>query len=124
VLALSPEIFIECEVTRASSKVVCVSYPVVNPYSTCELEASFVVQVIVAEVVVMLEEAIFVIVGAVISPWFIVMLKLWVAVAEAASLTKTVKLKVLATLGVPEITPVEEFKDRPVGKEPELIDQL
>jgi hypothetical protein len=35
-----------------------------------------------------------------------------------------VKLNVPPVVGIPEITPVEEFKDKPVGREPEVIDQV
>lgn len=48
--------------------------------------------------------------------------RLWVSVVEP-SLTCAVKLEVPAEDGVPEITPVEELRLRPAGREPEEIDQ-
>ena len=41
-----------------------------------------------------------------------------VAVAPLASVTWAVKLEVPVAVGVPLITPVEEFKDRPAGRLP------
>jgi hypothetical protein len=41
-----------------------------------------------------------------------------------ASVTSTVKLLVLSTVGIPVIAPVLAFSDNPSGKLPELIDQL
>jgi hypothetical protein len=35
-----------------------------------------------------------------------------------------VKLKVPFTVGMPDISPVELFKERPAGKEPEITDQV
>ena len=49
--------------------------------------------------------------------------KALVAVTEALSVTRTVKL-VPAAVGVPEITPVEAARVNPVGREPTLIDQV
>ena len=46
------------------------------------------------------------------------------AVLEYVSLTCTVKLLVPVPVGVPEITPVLAFSDKPVGKEPEVIDHV
>src|SRR5215208_188058 len=40
-----------------------------------------------------------------------------------ASVTVTAKLVVPATVGVPEITPVEELRLRPAGRLPAVIDQ-
>ena len=40
------------------------------------------------------------------------------------SLTCTVKLTVPITVGLPEMVPVEEFKLRPGGSVPELIDHV
>ena len=40
------------------------------------------------------------------------------------SVTRTVKLKVPAAVGVPEITPVPALSDRPVGNEPLARDQV
>jgi hypothetical protein len=44
--------------------------------------------------------------------------------AEFVSVTRTVKLNVPATVGVPLITPVLLFKLRPAGNDPTVIDQL
>ena len=54
------------------------------------------------------------------------MLKAFVAVAGVAaeSFTWTVNDTVPAVLGVPEITPVEAAKDKPVGSEPTVRLQL
>jgi len=43
---------------------------------------------------------------------------------EPESIALTVKFEVPAVGGVPEIAPVELFKERPAGKEPEMIDQV
>src|ERR1700737_510528 len=48
----------------------------------------------------------------------IVMLRAWVVVAAAASVTRTVKLVVPATVGVPEITPVPALSVSPAGSGP------
>ena len=51
----------------------------------------------------------------------------FVAVCAAGvveSLTCTVKLSALTIVGTPEIVPVEEFKVRPGGSVPELIDHV
>ena len=42
----------------------------------------------------------------------------------SASVTVTVKLLVPSTAGVPEMTPVEAFRDSPVGSDPPLTDQV
>src|ERR1700737_1758148 len=49
----------------------------------------------------------------------IMMLRAWVVVAKLASVTRTVKLLVPATVGVPEITPVLAASVSPVGRGPE-----
>jgi hypothetical protein len=54
---------------------------------------------------------------------FIVMLNKRVAVTELTSVKSTVKLLVPATLEVPEIVPVLEAKDSPLGRLPEEMDQ-
>jgi hypothetical protein len=41
-----------------------------------------------------------------------------VAVCEAESVTRTAKLEVAAVVGVPEIIPLEDANDRPVGSDP------
>jgi len=46
------------------------------------------------------------------------------AVGEEESLTCTVKDEEPACVGVPPIWPVDAFRLSPVGKDPELIDQL
>ena len=46
-----------------------------------------------------------------------------VAVVEP-SFTCTVKLEVPTVVGVPEMTPVLEFRLSPAGREPTVIDQL
>jgi hypothetical protein len=46
------------------------------------------------------------------------------AVSELASDTWTVKLLVPVPVGVPEITPVLEARDNPVGRVPEVMDQV
>ncbi len=46
------------------------------------------------------------------------------AVAEAASVTRTVKLLVPIVVGVPEITPVSGASDRPAGSAPEVMDHV
>jgi hypothetical protein len=43
---------------------------------------------------------------------------------EPASLTATPKEKLPLTVGVPEITPVEGLKVRPMGRDPEEIAQV
>jgi hypothetical protein len=40
------------------------------------------------------------------------------------SVTLAVKLKVPVAVGVPEMTPLEEFSERPAGKFPEEMDHL
>ena len=50
---MSPVNVTECDVTRAELRLDRVPYAVVVPYSTCELEGWSVVQVILADVVVM-----------------------------------------------------------------------
>ncbi len=52
---------------------------------------------------------------------FTVMLSAWVAVAEAASVTRTAKLLVPVPIGVPEIAPVLGASDKPVGSVPEAM---
>jgi len=47
-----------------------------------------------------------------------------IALMLFASVTSTVKLLVLSTVGIPVIAPVLAFSDNPSGKLPELIDQL
>jgi hypothetical protein len=46
------------------------------------------------------------------------------AFAELASATCTVKLPVPVAVGVPEIAPVLGVSVNPVGKDPEVIDQV
>jgi hypothetical protein len=46
----------------------------------------------------------------------------WFGTVE--SVTFTVKLKAPKTVGVPEIVPVDAFKFRPGGSEPELMDHM
>src|SRR5690242_8859793 len=53
-----------------------------------------------------------------------VMLRALVAVWGLASLTCTVKLLVPVPVGVPVIAPVEEFRLRPAGRLPVVIDQV
>jgi hypothetical protein len=45
-----------------------------------------------------------------------------VSVAAAASVTRTVKFDVPATIGVPVIAPVTAPNVRPSGRDPEVID--
>ena len=52
------------------------------------------------------------------------MLKAFVPVLFAASVTCTVNDTVPVVVGVPEITPVDATRLNPVGNEPELIDQV
>ena len=52
------------------------------------------------------------------------MLKAFVPVLFAASVTCTVNDAVAAVVGVPEITPVDATRLNPAGNEPELIDQV
>ena len=40
-----------------------------------------------------------------------------------ASVTRIVKVDVPVEVGVPEITPVDEFKASPAGKLPDVLDQ-
>jgi hypothetical protein len=40
--------------------------------------------------------------------------------ALAVSVTLTVKLAVVALVGVPEMTPVDEFSESPVGRDPDV----
>ena len=47
-----------------------------------------------------------------------------VAGVAALSVTCTVKLQVIAFVGVPEMTPVAELRVRPPGNAPALIDQV
>jgi hypothetical protein len=47
-----------------------------------------------------------------------------VAVAATASVTRMVKVELPVTVGVPEITPVEELRERPVGNVPTVTVQL
>jgi hypothetical protein len=47
-----------------------------------------------------------------------------VCAAERKSLAVMVKFDVPAVVGVPEMTPVEELSERPVGREPEVTDQV
>jgi hypothetical protein len=46
------------------------------------------------------------------------------AVGVSESVTLTVKLKTPVAVGVPLMTPVPEAIERPVGSEPESIDQV
>jgi hypothetical protein len=48
----------------------------------------------------------------------------FVAVSELASATCTVKLLVPVPVGVPEIVPVLGVSVNPVGREPEVMDQV
>src|ERR1700682_3509603 len=54
----------------------------------------------------------------------IVRLRARVAVIALASVTRTVKLLVPTTVGVPEITPVLEASASPEGNVPEAMDQI
>jgi hypothetical protein len=47
-----------------------------------------------------------------------------VAVSPLLSVTTALKLYVPSVVGVPEIAPVDESSDRPVGNAPDDIDQL
>ena len=51
------------------------------------------------------------------------MLRAFVALVVALSVTVTKKLDEAAAVGVPEITPLEASRLRPVGRVPELTDQ-
>ena len=55
---------------------------------------------------------------------FTVILSALDALLKFVSLTCAVKLLAPVAVGVPEITPVLVFSDRPVGKEPEVIDHV
>jgi hypothetical protein len=59
-----------------------------------------------------------------ITAGLIVRLSAWVVVAELASVTRTVKALVAATLGVPEIMPVAGASVSPVGRVPVEMDQV
>ena len=48
----------------------------------------------------------------------------WLAVTPLASCTCTVKVKVPEPLGGPLRTPVAEFKPRPPGNAPPIVDQV
>ena len=50
--------------------------------------------------------------------------KVLVGEVEKLSVASTAKLVVVAADGVPEITPVLEFKERPPGREPETTEKL
>jgi hypothetical protein len=50
-----------------------------------------------------------------------VSVKFWLAVLEALSVTCTVKAALAVALGVPEISPEEEFNDSGAGKDPLVI---
>ena len=52
-----------------------------------------------------------------------VMLNCLVAVTPRASVTRTVKLDVPLTVGVPLMTPVPPLNDSPGGSDPVMIDQ-
>ena len=54
----------------------------------------------------------------------VVKLSACVAVLDALSTARTVKLEVPAVVGVPLITPVDGFRLNPPGKDPELIDHV
>ena len=66
-LAVNPDKACECDVTMLALSVVVLPYPVVVPYSTWVSDASFVVQVIVAAVLVTPELPTLLIVGGVVS---------------------------------------------------------
>jgi hypothetical protein len=53
-----------------------------------------------------------------------VRLSVWVAETELESVTRTEKLLVPATVGVPEIIPVPDPSVRPAGREPEAMDHV
>jgi len=59
----------------------------------------------------------------IVRPEAITRAKLWVAVAEELSVTRTVKLKVPALVGMPLIIP-PLLNVRPGGKPPDASDQL
>jgi hypothetical protein len=61
---------------------------------------------------------------ATIGAGFIVIDRALVAVLLALSVTITVKLKVPAVVGVPEIIPVDVPSVRPFGRAPAVIDQV
>ena len=46
------------------------------------------------------------------------------AVIEALSVTRTVKVKLPAAVGVPVMAPLEGLRFRPPGREPALMSQL
>jgi hypothetical protein len=50
--------------------------------------------------------------------------KAWSSNTPFVSVTRTVKLNVPVAVGVPEITPVPLFKERPAGNAPTVTDQL
>jgi hypothetical protein len=56
--------------------------------------------------------------------FLVVMLSVFVATRELASITCTVKVLVPAPVGVPEITPVLEAKVNPAGKLPAVMDHV
>jgi hypothetical protein len=58
------------------------------------------------------------------SPMVIERLLLAVFAGEEASVALIEKLKDPSAVGVPEIIPVAAFKERPLGKAPEVIDQV
>jgi len=58
------------------------------------------------------------------SAGLIVKLKALDTTAKAASVTVTVKLAVVALVGVPEMTPVAAASNSPAGKEPAVTDQV
>ena len=64
---VKPESVWECDVIREVLRVVCKPYDAVSPYSICVSEASFVVNVTVAPVVVIGDAATEEMVGAVVS---------------------------------------------------------
>ena len=53
-----------------------------------------------------------------------VMYRVFSAVRPTLSVTRMVKLEVPAVVDVPVIAPVEESSDSPLGKAPELTDQV
>ena len=54
-------------------------------------------------------------------PLLITILSALVAVCALLSLTCAVKLLVPVAVGVPEIAPLEAFRDRPAGRVPEIV---
>src|SRR3989344_1617555 len=52
-----------------------------------------------------------------------VILRFLVAILLYASVTRTVKLNMPTVIGIPDISPVEELRERPEGNEPLVIDQ-